>query len=142
MDYSSYTKPKLVANIFSGIVCYAMFGYCLYESIEYHANLLSAFVFLFLAVNCTYRVYSYFKLDRFKKSAPDEASIVRAERRQSIVFGIFSNATAMLCILAYLIYSIIKHLPSVTTIICAIVTLCFGGIMIMNIRNLKKFDRA
>lgn len=98
-------------------------------------------LFGIFAVNSLFRVYSYFKLDRIRKSVPDEKELVRAERRQGLVISIFSNAMFLLFLLLLLIVSITKPLPVVFIIFCAAVLLCMIWTLVLSVRNLKKFDR-
>ena len=71
----------------------------------------------------------------------DESQIIRAERRQGIIITIFSNATGMLCLLVYLIHSILIKGPKALDIFCAFCAICFGVILVQSIQNLKRFDR-
>lgn len=141
MDYSTFSKPKMWANVVGGIVCYVMFAYELYVCLEQNSNAVSSIVFLFIALNCTFRVFSYFKLNRMKKRMDDESQIIRAERRQGIIITIFSNATGMLCLLVYLIHSVHIKDPMALDIFCAFCAICFGVILVQSIQNLKRFDR-
>lgn len=141
MDYSTFSKPKMWANVVGGIVCYVMFAYELYVRLEQNSNAVSSILFLFLALNCTFRVFSYFKLNRMKKRMDDESQIIRAERRQGIIITIVSDATGMLCLLVYLIHSVLIKGPKALDIFCAFCAICFGVILVQCIQNLKRFDR-
>ena len=141
MDYNSFTKPKMWANVVGGVLCYVMFAYELYACLEHDTNAMSAILFLFLAINCTFRVFSYVKLDRMKKGMDDEIQIIRAERRQGMIITIFSNATWTLCMLVYLIHSLVVKGPKALDLFLAFCVICFGVILYQTIQNLRRFDR-
>ena len=140
MDYSTFSRPKLVANIVGGVVSGILLIYGIYESIADDAANFSWPIFLFLALNCTFRGFSYARLNRMKKSIADEALFVREERRQGLIITIFSNATALLCLLALLLHSIIVKSPSASMWFFAFCAICFGIILIQSIKNLRRFD--
>ena len=119
MDYSSYDKPKLWLNIAVFVLSCVMVGYLCFEGRGGRPDLFGMLLFGVFAVNSLFRVYSYFKLDRIRKSVPDEKELVRAERRQGLVISIFSNAMFLLFLLLLLIVSITKPLPVVFIICCA-----------------------
>ncbi len=104
-------------------------------------DLFGMLLFGIFAVNSLFRVYSYFKLDRIRKSAPDEKEIVRAERRQGLVISIFSNAMFLLLLLLFLILSITKSLSVGFIIFCAAILLFAIWTLVQCVRNLKKIDR-
>ena len=106
MDYRTFSKPKMWANVAGGIICFIMFAYELYSRLINDSSIISSLLFLFLAVNCTFRVFSYAKLNSIKKRMENDSQFVKAERRQSIIINIFSNATAVLCLLVFLIHHI------------------------------------
>ncbi len=138
MDYRTFSKPKMWASVAGGIICYIMFAYELFARLVNDSSLL----FLFLAVNCTFRVFSYAKLNRIKKSMANDSQFVKAERRQSIIINIFSNATAVLCLLVFLIHHItIKGTSVAFDAFLGICAICFSVILVQSIQNLKRFDR-
>ena len=140
MDYRTFSKPKVWANVAGGVICYIMFAYELYARLKNDSSIISSLLFLFLAVNCTFRVFSYVKLNNIKKSTTNDSQFVKAEHRQSIIINIFSDATAVLCMLVYLIHSItIKGSVAFCAflVFCAI---CFSVILVQSIQNLKRFD--
>ena len=141
MDYTSFDKPKLWLNIAVFVLCCVMVGYLCFEGRDGRPDLFGMLLFGIFAVNSLFRVYSYFKLDRIRKSVPDEKELVRAERRQGLVISIFSNAMFLLFLLLLLIVSITKPLPVVFIIFCAAVLLCMIWTLVLSVRNLKKFDR-
>lgn len=142
MDYSTFSKPKMWANVAGGIICYLMFAYELYARIMNDSSIISSLLFLFLAVNCTFRVFSYAKLNRIKKSLVNDSQFVKAERRQSIIINIFSNATAVLGLLAFLIhYILIKGSSVAFDAFLGICAICFTVILVQSVQNLKRFDR-
>lgn len=142
MDYSTFSKPKMWANVAGGIICYLMFAYELYARIMNDSSIISSLLFLFLAVNCTFRVFSYAKLNRIKKSLANDSQFVKAERRQSILINIFSNATAVLGLLAFLIhYILIKGSSVAFDAFLGICAICFTVILVQSVQNLKRFDR-
>lgn len=59
MDYSTYTKPKMWANVIGAVLLYVLFAYELHSRLTGHYKGISYLLFLFLAVNCTYRVFAY-----------------------------------------------------------------------------------
>ena len=141
MDYSTFSKPKLWANVVAGVICYVMFAYELYARLEHNSRAISSFIFLFFALNCTFRVFSYVKLNRMRKRLEDERQFIKAERRQSILITIFSNATGMLCMLVFMIQLIVIKGPKALDIFSAFCAVCFGVILVQTIQNLKRFDR-
>lgn len=141
MDYSTFSKPKLWANVVAGVICYVMFAYELCARLEHNSRVISSFLFLFFALNCTFRVFSYVKLNRMRKRLEDESQFIKAERRQSILITIFSNATGMLCMLVFMIQSIVIKGPKALDILFAFCAVCFGVILVQTIQNLKRFDR-
>ena len=141
MDYNNFSKPKMWANVACGILCYILFAYELYARLMNNSSIISSLLFLFFALNCTFRVFSYAKLSRVKKSSADEGEFDKAERRQSILISIFSNATAMLCFLVISIHSITIKGLTVFDIFLGVCAICCGIILVQTIQNLKKFDR-
>ena len=97
-----------------------------------HVSSGAALLFLALAINCAFRIYSYI----IRKRTTSESIIVRAERRQNLIISIFSNATAILILLFFFV----KALHLAFTIFVAIFLLCFAGILILTIKNLRRFD--
>ena len=67
MDYYSYTKPKMWANVIGAILLYVMFAYEFYNRLTGHSKGIGYLLFLILAVNCTFRVFAYVKLRRLEK---------------------------------------------------------------------------
>lgn len=141
MDYRSFDKNKLIANVAAGVICYFMFAYELYYSFMNSASWAGALIFLFLAVNCTYRVYSYYKLQRIKKDSSKDYMILEIERRQNILISIFSNATAVLCLLAFIALIIVNGGSTVLAVFCAVFAIFFAFILFQNIKNLNRLDR-
>ena len=141
MDYSTFSKPKMWANVVGGIICYIMFAYELYARLINDSSIISSLLFLFLAVNCTFRVFSYAKLNSIKKSMANDSLFVKAERRQGIIITIFSNATAMLCLLVFLIRNITIKGSEAFDAFLGICAICFGVILVQTIQNLKRFDK-
>ena len=141
MDYRTFSKPKLWANVAGGIICYIMFAYGLYDSLINNSSMIGSLLFLFLAVNCTFRVFSYVKLKRIKENAADDSQFVKAERRQDIIISIFSNATAMLCLLVFLICNISRKGTLIFEVFIGICAICYCVILVQSIQNLKRFDK-
>lgn len=141
MDYRTFSKPKLWANVAGGVVCYIMFAYELYACIMNDSSITSSLLFLLLAVNCTFRVFSYAKLNNIKKSTVNDSQFVKAERRQSIIINIFSNATAVLCLLVFMIHNITIKGSVAFDAFLGICAICFSVILVQSIQNLKRFDR-
>ena len=140
MDYRTFSKPNFWANVAGGIICYIMFAYELYARLINDSSIISSLLFLFLAVNCTFRVFSYAKLNRIKRSSANESQFVRAAHRQSIIISIFSNANAVLCLLYFLIRNITIKGAVAFDAFCGICAICFSVILFQNIKNLKRFD--
>ena len=141
MDYRAFSKPKMWANVVGGIISYIMFAYELHACLINESSINSFLLFLFLAVNCTFRVFSYAKLNRIKKSTANDSQFVKAERRQSIIITIFSNATAVLFLLVFLIRNISVKGSVAFDAFLGICAICFGVILVQSIQNLKRFDK-
>ncbi len=140
MDYT-YTKPKMWANAIGAILFYFFSAYELHSRLTGHYKGISYLLFLFLAVNCTYRVFAYAKLNRLEKSITDEREFIRAERRQNLVITMVSQATALLVLLIFLIHSLIIKGPAALDIFFLFCAVCFGGILILTIQNLRRLDK-
>ena len=141
MDYRTFSKPKLWANVAGGVVCYIMFAYELYACVMNDSSITSSLLFLLLAVNCTFRVFSYVKLNIIKKSTTNDSQFVKEERRQSIIINIFSNATAVLCLLVFMIRNITIKGSAALDAFMGICAICFSVILVQSIQNLNRFDR-
>ena len=141
MDYYTYTKPKLWANVICAALLYVLFAYELHSRLTGHSKGIGYLLFLILAVNCTFRVFAYAKLKRLEKSITDEHQLIRAERRQGLIITLFSNATAMLGLLLFLIHSILIKGPAALDIFILFCACCFGGILILTIQNLRRLDK-
>ena len=141
MDYYTYTKPKMWANVIGAVLLYVLFAYELYDRLTGHYKGISYLLFLILAINCTFRVFAYGKLKRLEKSITDERQWMKLERRQGLVITLFSNATAMLGILLFLIHSIIIKGPAALDIFFLFCAIAFGGLLILNIQNLRRLDK-
>ena len=109
MDYYTYTKPKLWANVICAALLYVLFAYA--------------------------------KLKRLEKSITDERQLIHAERRQGLIITLFSNATAMLGLLLFLIHSLLIKGPAALDVFFLFCAVCFGGILILTIQNLRRLDR-
>ena len=142
MDYYSFDRTKLWLNVLCLAFCLGMIVYNLCTGTTNHASLNAALLFLVFAINCIFRIYTYFKLERIRKSDAAEAEIVRAERRTGLVITLFSNVTAILFLLVMLIETLVRH-PKMDffTIILTVCMLCFVGLLVLSIQNLKRFDR-
>ena len=141
MDYYTYTKPKLWANVICAALLYVLFAYELHSRLTGHSKGIGYLLFLILAVNCTFRVFAYAKLKRLEKSITDERQLIHAERRQGLIITLFSNATAMLGLLLFLIHSILIKGPAALDVFFLFCAVCFGGILILTIQNLRRLDR-
>ena len=141
MDYYTYTKPKLWANVICAALLYVLFAYELHSRLTGHSKGIGYLLFLILAVNCTFRVFAYAKLKRLEKSITDERQLIHAERRQGLIITLFSNATAMLGLLLFLIHSLIIKGPAALDIFFLFCAVCFGGILILTIQNLRRLDK-
>ena len=141
MDSSSFDKPRLWLNILCMAIFLWMVAYPFYSGNTVHVSSGAALLFLLLAINCAFRIYSYLKLIRIRKRATSETEIVRAERRQDLIMSIFSNATAILGLLFFFIQALVAHSNLVYVIVLAVCILCFAGILILSIRNLRRFDQ-
>ena len=140
MDYRAFSKPKMWANVVGGIISYIMFAYELHACLINESSINSFLLFLFLAVNCTFRVFSYAKLNNMKKSTANDSQFVKAERRQSIIITIFTNATAVLCLLVFLIRNITIKGSVAFDAFLGICAICFSVILVLSIQNLKRFE--
>lgn len=141
MDYYSYSKPKLWANVICAALLYVLFAYELHSRLTGHSKGIGYLLFLILAVNCTFRVFAYAKLKRLEKSITDERQLIHAERRQGLIITLFSNATAMLGLLVFMIHSILIKGPAALDIFFLFCAVCFGGILILTIQNLRRLDK-
>ena len=141
MDYYTYTKPKLWANVICAALLYVLFAYELHSRLTGHSKGIGYLLFLILAVNCTFRVFAYAKLKRLENSITDARQSIRAQPRQGLILTLFSNATAMLGLLLFLIHSILIKGPAALDIFFLFCAICFGGILILTIQNLKRFDK-
>ena len=141
MDYYTYTKPKLWANVICAVLLYVLFAYELHSRLTGHSKGIGYLLFLILAVNCTFRVFAYAKLKRLEKSITDERQLIHAERRQGLIITLFSNATAMLGLLLFLIHSILIKGPAALDVFFLFCAVCFGGILILTIQNLRRLDK-
>ena len=141
MDYYTYTKPKLWANVICAALLYVLSAYELHSRLTGHSKGIGYLLFLILAVNCTFRVFAYAKLKRLEKSITDEHQLIRAERRQGLIITLFSNATAMLGLLLFLIHSILIKGPAALDIFFLFCAVCFGGILVLTIQNLRRLDK-
>ena len=141
MDYYTYTKPKLWANVICAALLYVLFAYELHSRLTGHSKGIGYLLFLILAVNCTFRVFAYAKLKRLEKSITDERQLIHAERRQGLIITLFSNATAMLGLLVFMIHSILIKGPAALDILFLFCAVCFGGILVLTIQNLRRLDK-
>ena len=141
MDYYTYSKPKLWANVICAALLYVLFAYELHSRLTGHSKGIGYLLFLILAVNCTFRVFAYAKLKRLEKSITDERQLIHAERRQGLIITLFSNATALLGLLLFLIHSILIKGPAALDIFFLFCAVCFGGILILTIQNLRRLDK-
>ena len=114
-------------NVVGGIVCYILFAYEFYASLIHDSSITSSLLFLLWAVNCTFRVFSYAKLSKIRKSTDNESQFVKAER--------------VLVFLVLLIRSIMTKGPIAFDVILGLCTICFGVILVQTIQNLSRFDR-
>lgn len=141
MNYYSFNKTTLWLNIVGALVSYVLFAVELYTSAAQHTSYTSSLVFIFLAVNCTFRIFSWYRINRKKKSGLSEEALAKEERRQGMIDSIFSNATGVLVMLALTVHFIIRNTPVAFIVFCAVCTLCFVGILVLSIQNLKRIDR-
>ena len=141
MDYYTYSKPKLWANVICAVLLYVLFAYELHSRLTGHSKGVGYLLFLILAVNCTFRVFAYAKLKRLEKSITDERQLIHAERRQGLIITLFSNATAMLGLLVFMIHSILIKGPAALDIFFLFCAVCFGGILVLTIQNLRRLDK-
>ena len=141
MDYYTYTKPKLWANVICAALLYVLFAYELHSRLTGHSKGIGYLLFLILAVNCTFRVFAYAKLKRLEKSITDERQLIHAERRQGLIITLFSNATVMLGLLLFLIHSLLIKGPAALDVFFLFCAICFVGILILTIQNLRRLDK-
>ena len=136
-----YDRIRLGLDIIILAICLWMAAYPFRTGVSVHVNLATAALFLALAINCAFRIHTFFKMERIRKNAATEEEIVRAERRQGLIVSIFSNAMAILVLLIFLIQVLVTHFSLAFTIVLAVCALCFVGILVLSIKNLKRFDR-
>ena len=137
-----YDRIRLGLDIIVLAICLWMASDPFRTGHSVHVNLATATLFLALAINCAYRIYTYFKMARIRENAATEEEIVRAERRQGLIVSIFSNAMAILILLVFFAQALFTHFNLTFTIVLAVCALCFGGILVLSIKNLKRFDRS
>ena len=137
-----YDKMRLGLDIAILAICLWLVSYPFRTGNTVHVSLGGALLFLAIAINCAFRIYTYLKMARIRKNAATEEEIVRAERRQVLIVSVFSNATAILVLLAFLIQALVAHASLALTIVLAVCALCFAGILVLSIKNLKRFDRS
>ena len=144
IDEAFFKKITLWGNIVIGAVCYGMFFYLLYISAtKQGGSYFGAVLFLVIALNCTNRIRSYFKIEQLRKNAISEEEVAKAERRSGIVNSIFSNATIgcyMLLMSVVFLFTDQKY-GFYFMAFCAFLALCFIGLSVISLRNLKRFDR-
>ena len=144
IDEAFYKKITLWGNIVIGAVCYGMFAYLFYISAtKQGGSYFGAVFFLVIALNCTNRIRSYFKIEQLRKNAISEEEVAKAERRSGIVNSIFSNATIgcyMLLMSVVFLFTDQKY-GFYFMAFCAFLALCFIGLSVISLRNLKRFDR-
>ena len=143
MDDSKFEKIRLLGNIVIATLCYGMFFYLLYGSLTRHQNILGPLLFLVIAINNTYRIRAHYKIERMRKDAVSEEEVAEAARRQGLVSSIFSNATAGFYLLFLTFVFVFSDLKDrvVFSSLSAVLALCFIGLLVFSIRNLKRFDR-
>ena len=129
------------ANVICAVLLYVLFAYELHSRLTGHSKGIGYLLFLILAVNCTFRVFAYAKLKRLEKSITDERQLIHAERRQGLIITLFSNATVMLGLLLFLIHSILIKGPAALDVFFLFCAVCFGGILILTIQNLRRLDK-
>ena len=139
IDESFFKKINLWGNIVIGALCYFMSLYL----VTTRSSFLGVFLFLIIAINCTYRIRAHYKIERKRKSALSEEEVAKAARRQGFVSSIFSNATAGSYLLLLTVFFLLSHLKEkyIFSGISAVLALCFIGLLVLGIRNLKRFDR-
>ena len=144
IDEVFFKKITLWGNIVIGAVCYGMFAYLFYISAtKQGGSYFGAVLFLVIALNCTNRIRSYFKIERMRKEAISEEEVARAERRAGIVNSIFSNATIGFYMLLMSLILLLKDQKYgfYFMAFCALLAFCFIGLSVIGLRNLKRFDR-
>ena len=142
MDKAKFEKIKLWGSIIVAVLCYFMFACLSYESIKEHQDFLVALLFLVFAINCTYRIRAHYKLERKRKSAFSEEEVAKAERRQGIASAVFSNATAGIYMLFMTVVFLLRGVKDKFILtICVVAAVCFIGLLLISIRNLKRFDK-
>ena len=141
MSESAFSKSKLWTNIVGGVICYILFAYELYACLLSDSCVTSSLLFLFLAVNCTFRVFSYARLNALKKRMEDDNQFIIAERRQGIINTIFSNASAVVWFLIVLIRNLIIKGPVLFDALFVFFAICFSVILVQTVQNLNRFDR-
>ena len=143
MDDSKFEKIRLLVSIVIATFCYGMFFYLLYGSLTRHQNILGPLLFLVIAINNTYRIRAHYKIERMRKDAVSEEEVAEAARRQGLVSSIFSNASAGFYLLLLTVVFLFSHVKDkyIYTGISAVLALCFIGLLVFSIRNLKRFYR-
>lgn len=139
VDESFFKKINLWGSIVIGALC-------LFISVSLattRSNFFVIVLFLILAVNCAWRVRSYYKIERMRKETFSEEEIALAERRSRIVNSIFSHATLGFFLLLIAVLSLIGNQKGMFyfSALSAALALCFIALFAINLRNLKRFDQ-
>ena len=139
MDESFFKKINLWGSIVIGALCLFMSVYL----VTTRSSFFGIFLFLIIAINCTRRVFSYYKIERMRKDTFSEKEIAKAERRTRIVNSIFSNATIGFYLLLMAVLFLLRSQKDMfyLSALCAVLALCFITLFVINLWNLKRFDR-
>ena len=139
IDESFFKKINLWGSIVIGALCYFMSVYL----VTTRSSFFGVLLFLIIAINCTQRVRSYYKIERMRKDTFSEKEIAKAERRSGIVNSIFSNATLGFYLLLMAVLFLLRSQKDMfyLSALCAVLALCFIALFAINLRNLKRFDR-
>lgn len=139
MDESFFKKINLWGSIVIGALCLFMSVYL----VTTRSSFFGIFLFLIIAINCTRRVFSYYKIERMRKDTFSEKEIALAERRSRIVNSIFSNATIGFYLLLMAVLFLLRSQKDMfyLSALCAVLAFCFIALFAINLRNLKRFDR-
>ena len=139
MDESFFKKINLWGSIVIGALCLFMSVYL----VTTRSSFFGIFLFLIFAINCTRRVRSYYKIERMRKETFSEKEIAKAERRSGIVNSVFSNATLGFYLLLMAVLFLLRSQKDMfyLSALCAVLALCFITLFVINLWNLKRFDR-
>ena len=143
MDYYSFTKQKLRANFIALFIAIVYLAYTITEYIctgEFDYCL--PVIALCLLPSLCFRIYSYYKLEAFKKQEESLEAVTWAEHRQGHLINIVSDGFATLALAVIFIIHCFKKDPHILVIVGFAFLMVFALVAaIFQICDLKKTDK-